>query len=331
MIIQKIRTAGRRSAAATSKYIDGLTHAAQKNERVQFSFGNVSDAEEFEAIAFEFAKNHQCAQPVFHFVFSPEATDRPLTLTDFQKMIDTFFEERGAPTDTMYKAAVHLDGHDSRHPQHMHLLVGRFTPSGQKFSDSNDYKVCRSAAARIENKMGLTQNSGRAGAKKAPALDPALIEDLARRSRNLQHFRKQLYSRGIKTSLRTHARTGEIYGIKFALATEKSWTAGGDISESCRLKNLTKLFGEHPAPGATRQRADALTSQMRALLQQEEESKSREEIQREHDRRQGKQIFSKLLNLFKNNPLPKATTAAHPYRTNQQQQQQAQKTREAMR
>lgn len=305
MIVSRMKDGGRRNAKATGAYIDRnknhVGHADAEcpgpDHLVQYRLGNVSNAEEFSFIAEHF--NPKINVPCRHYIFSPEPGDRPLDIADFHRMAETFLEERGAPANTMWKAAVHCDGHDGRHAQHMHLLVGAYTPDGQRVPDSFDKFPTQAAARRIEKELGLTPNACPSGRpERAKSLDPALLQNLARRSSNTHDFVRRCGRNGIHARTMRHGKTGEIYGVQFRLDGSKDWVAGGKISESLRFGNLKKEYGSAQS-GATKTRAGRAGALLMGAGAGRDQPKS---AQQAEDARQQAAGASAARKLFSSNP-----------------------------
>jgi len=324
MICQRIPDNGRRSAKKTSDYTDGKTrHADKGSERVQYTMGNVSDAVEMEAVANHFARVEALKIPVRHYILSPEVSDKILTHNDWQKAAEIFLAERNCPPGTLWKMAVHTDGHDGRHPQHAHILIGVYSADGARVPESWDARACKAASARIERELGLTSNASRAGLRRAQVLDANQIQDLARRSRDLRHFRQQLYRRGIRTTVRKH-NDGKPYAISFSL-DGAAWTPGGQVGEACRFGNLVKQFGEKPLPNVTHHRAQKIMSARaarhaaEALVQGGAAPQTREQQQREREEQQARRAIAALARLFANRPLPQQRSDESFYQRRQRE------------
>lgn len=70
--------------------------------------------------------------PTRHVVLSPESGDRILTPEEWQRAVDIYRQERGLG-DAPYVAYLHDDGHDGRHPHHLHVFFCALDPMDRQF------------------------------------------------------------------------------------------------------------------------------------------------------------------------------------------------------
>lgn len=193
--------------------------------------------------------------PVQHFIISPEKADRVLSAAEWQQAIDTYREARGLG-DAPYIAQLHQDGHDGRHPQHLHLVFLRIRSDGSAVSDSWDSAVCRKAAREIEARLGLQVNAGAAESSKYNGrdkhtkrdragerqgftpeqthVDPARVHQAIARSASVAELRKNLAAEGI--DMRTRTRDGGIYAWSLRNTYgPKEWVSGSKLTPSNEL------------------------------------------------------------------------------------------------
>lgn len=194
--------------------------------------------------------------PVRHVVFSPERADRLLTAEDWQKAIDAYREARGLG-DAPYLAQVHTDGHEHRHPQHLHLVFIRIKSDGSPVDDSLDVLAHRAASRRIEAELGLTVNAGadpkskhkgtnarmnrgrageREGFKEAQIhVDPERVRWAIARSTGPRELRQNLAAVGIECRMRAREGSGTYAWSLRNVDGPKVWTSGSKLTQGNEL------------------------------------------------------------------------------------------------
>ena len=188
--------------------------------------------------------------PVEHRVLSFEKNDRIPTQEEIQKIIDIFREERGLG-DALFAAFPHTDGHDDRHPVHLHMMYLRIKSDGSVVPDSKDYEVHVRAARRIERELGFVVNASPDGKNKGTDqriqrersaerqgidiqkwhVNPDSVAAAIAQSSNISELRRNLEKQGIE--MRTRERNGEIYAWSVRnIDGPKEWTSGSKITAS---------------------------------------------------------------------------------------------------
>lgn len=255
-----------------ARHLDNYVSDKGKIEPVYTNLAGQSHEERVAELEAWHTLNPRITAPMEHRIFSFEKGDREPTPAVIERIIDIFREERGLG-DALFAAYPHRDGHDDRHPLHLHLEYMRIKSDGKSVPTKHDSNVHFRASRRIEKELGLTVNSGKDnkhnGRDKriqrersaerqgiAPDLwhvDPDRVSAAIAQSRNISELRRNLQERGI--TMRTRERSGEVFAWSLRnIDGPKEWTSGSDLTASNDFgwKKVADKLAENraKAPGA---------------------------------------------------------------------------------
>lgn len=206
-------------------------------------------------------------RPVWHVSLSMPAGEEPLSLSDWQIIVERFMTKMEFPKDTIYAVFRHSD----KEHDHVHIVASRISLSGKVYQGKWEALKAINVCQEMERELGLTVTKGlRRDEKRLPngelrkiiregKLTPkvtlkSMIDEVLSWEPSLDEFVTILEKNGVVIMVNQSQTTGRISGLSYSyegmaykgssLGKKYSWNSISKKINKKEFKNYGKMFRE---------------------------------------------------------------------------------------